>query len=125
MPVGREYVQLWGIPLNPGRLTESITYQRKSVTGENSFGEDVYSWVDLQVMRADVRNLAGKELQSAQQRFAEAQYQIIQHYVAGLQRKDRIAWLKDGAYRYLDVLDIQDRVGTGRQQEVLAKEWTA
>ncbi len=110
--------------LNPGILRHQITWQRKTVTGQNSSGEDVYSWTDVITVRAQVRALTGRELQAAQQRWAEAQYMIRQHYVKGLERVERGSWFIDGQVRYLDILDVQDIPGTGRYLEIIAKEWT-
>lgn len=113
--------------LNPGLLRDQITWQRKVLASpyQNSYGEDVYQWSDLLTCRAQVKALSGRELETAQQRWAEAQYVIRQHYYAGLKRSDRIAWYVDGETRHLDVLDVADRDGIGAAQTVIAKEWAA
>lgn len=110
--------------LNPGLLRHRITWQRKVVSGQDSFGQDLYTWADVVTVSCQVKPLSGREMQSAQQRWAEAKYRITQHYVAGMDRMERGAWYVDGEYRYLDVLDINDRAGTGRVLEITAKEWT-
>lgn len=110
--------------LNPGLLRHRITYQRKVISGQDAIGQDLYTWVDLASVSAQIKAVTGREKQSADQRWAEAQYRITQHWYAGLQRGDRIAWWSDGEMRYLDVIDIEDQAGTQRVQFVLAKEWT-
>lgn len=110
--------------LNPGLLRHRITWQTKAVTSRNDFGEDVYSWVDVVSVACQVKPLAGREMQAAQQRWAESKYRIVQHYVPGMERAERGAWFVDGEYRYLDILDINDRAGIGRVMEITAKEWT-
>ena len=107
--------------LNPGLLRHTITWQQKTVSGQNSFGEDIYEWDDVMVCRARVTALAGRELEAAQQRWAEARFQIEQHYVSGLKRAMRVAW----GDRLLDVIDAEDPWGTGMALRAMAKEWTA
>jgi head-tail adaptor len=113
------------IPLNPGLLRSQLTWQRKALAtpAQDGFGEDLYDWETILECKGNVRSLFGQELQSAQERWAEARYQIRQHYSRGLQRSDRVLCFTDGAYLYLDVLDIADRDGIGRSQVVTAKEW--
>ena len=111
--------------LNPGLLRHQITWQRKSVSGQNSFGEDIYTWQNFLTCRARVEgapNSSGQdESQQAMQRWAEAEYLITQHFAPGLAAKMRIAWWIDGAMVYLDVLNIEDPPGTGRYQKILAR----
>lgn len=109
--------------LNPGLLRHRITWQRKVVSGQNSFGEDLWEWRDIVTVPCQVKPLTGREMQSASQRWAEAQYKIVQHWYAGMDAMERGAWWHDGATRYLDILDIQDRAGIGRVLEITAKEW--
>ena len=72
--------------------------------------------------RASVRSLFGRELEQAQQRWAEARYRIEQYYVPGLEREMQIDWYVDGVTRTLDVLDIADESGMGRYQTITAKD---
>jgi head-tail adaptor len=109
--------------LNPGLLRHRVTWQRKSVTGQNSYGEDIWEWQDIVTVSCQVKPLTGRETQDAQQRWAEAKYKIVQHWYAGMELVDRGAWWYDGAMRYLDILDIQDRAGILRVMDITAKEW--
>lgn len=122
MPNQSQFREQFGAPLNPGTLRHQITWQRKGVTGQNSFGEDAYTWGDLVTLKASVQNLNGRELFAVQQKWAEARYRITQHFYSGLTPKDRISWYDDGVVKTLDVLDIQDTAGTGRVQTVIAMD---
>lgn len=110
--------------LNPGLLRHRITWQQKTVTGQDSFGQDIFTWSDITSVSCQVKPVTGREKESAEQRWAEARYRIVQHYVPGMDRVDRGAWWVDGEYRYLDIIDINDRAGIGRVMEITAKEWT-
>jgi head-tail adaptor len=108
--------------LDPGLLRHQITWQKKVVSGQNSYGEDNFSWVNFLTCRACVEGAPRRgETQQAMQRWAEAEYQITQHFSPGLEAKMRIAWWIDGAMAYLDVLNIDDPPGTGRYQKILAR----
>ncbi len=120
-------------PLNPGVLRDQITWQRKvnadldehgmPISQQNSFGEDIFDWTDVITVKAQIKGVTGSEMGAAGQRWAEAKYQIRQHYVPGLQPGYRGAWLVNGEMRYLDILDIADQSGTGRVLTIMAKEW--
>jgi head-tail adaptor len=122
MPNFRQFDSQFGTPLNPGTLRHQITWQRKTEGAQNTYGEPAITWADVVTLRASVRSLAGRELFAAQQKWAEAKYAIEQHYYAGLTPEDRISWYIDGAVKTLDVLDVQDIAGTGRAQNVIAKD---
>ena len=108
--------------LDPGRLRHQITYQRQTVSGQNTFGEDVVAWTNIVTLKAEVRSLAGRELYAVAQKWAEARYVIEHHYYLGLKPEDRISWYVDGEVKTLDVLDVQDGAGAGRVQKVIAKD---
>jgi len=115
-----------GRTLNPGLLRHQIIWQRKEQTPgseQNTFGEDVFEWVDHVLCRAQIRSLTGRELEMAQQRWAEAKYAIRQHFTRGLTTTHRIQWNDDGDIKYLDPLEVSDLAGTRRVQDVIAKEW--
>ena len=123
MPNLYEFRAQFGTPVNPGTFRHQITWQRRGQTGQQStFGVPAINWGDLVTLRAEVKSLAGRELTAMQQRWAEAKYQITQHYYTGLTTDDRISWYVDGAVKTLDVLDVQDPSGMGRFQVVIAKD---
>lgn len=107
--------------LNPGLLRHQITWQVKSVSGQDGFGQDIFVWADFLSCRARVEADLGRESEQFQQRWAEADYVLTQHFYNGLLPEMRIAWLDDGVMKYLDVLSIQDPAGTGRYQKVVCK----
>lgn len=112
--------------LNPGVLRHQITWERKNVTGQNTYGEDELGspeYHHVLTCRAQVRQLVGRELERVAQKWADAKYQIKQHYSVGLTPKMRISWYIDGSVTTLDVLDVQDPPGTGRYQIVIAKDF--
>ncbi len=111
-----------GEVLNPGLLRHQITWQQKIVSGQNSFGEDIYTWQDFLTCKARVQGAPGKdETERAMQRWADAEFMITQHFSPGVAANMRIAWWIDGAMVYLDVLNIDDPPGTGRYQNILAR----
>ena len=113
------------IVLNPGLLRHQITWQVRSVAGQNSFGEDNITFTNIVTLRAQVMALGGDEILRAQQYFALAKYRITQHYYSGLQEAMRIAWLVDKTQLLLTVLNINDPPGTGRYQVIIAKDYEA
>lgn len=107
--------------LNPGLLRHQITWQVKALSGQDSFGVNIYTWTDLLKCRARVQATSGKEFAQVMQRFAEADYVLTQHFSKGLSEQMRIAWLVDGGTTYLDVLSIDDPAGTERYQMITCK----
>jgi head-tail adaptor len=107
---------------NPGLARHRIVWQRKVVTGQDTFGGDVWVWTDVQACSAEVRQISGRELEESAQRWAEARYLVRHHFIAGLEYTDRIAWLVHGETRILDPLEIADLAGTSRVLDVIAKE---
>lgn len=108
--------------LNPGLLIHQIRWQEKVSTGLNSSGEDTYEWQEVVTCRAQIKTIAGRELEMARQRWAEAKYEITQHWFSGLRPDMQITWYIGGEERTLDVLDVRDPAGTGRVQVVIAKD---
>lgn len=111
--------------LNPGLLRHQITWQRKDVTGQDSFGQDSFAWVDVLTCKARVQgsNSGRGETERLMQRFPEADFVITQHFSRGLEESMRIAWFVDGEVTYLDVLSIDDPAGTGRYQTVVCRNF--
>lgn len=97
-----------------------ITIQRASVT-QNDYGEDVPTWAALGSYWANIRALQGRELEAAQQTWAEARFRIDMRYQRGsdFRRKDRIVW----GSRTLDVLDVEDPDQRQRRLILTCKEY--
>lgn len=122
MAVSREFRLQFGEVQNPGTYRETLEWQHPVVTGQNELGEDIVSWQMYATCRASVRDLAGRELEAARQRWAEARYQITHAFIVGLHRQMRILWYTQGEVRLLDVLDVQDQAGTGRYVTITARD---
>jgi head-tail adaptor len=122
MPNFRAYTDQFGQPANPGTFRHQITYQRRTVTGQNSFGDDTATWANHATIYASVRALVGRELAAVTQIWAEARYKIEHHYYPGITPQDRISWYMDGVVKLLDVLDAGDAAGRGAVQVIYAKD---
>jgi len=106
----------------PGQFRHQITWQVRSLGARTASGQQDYTWADRLTTKCAVRSLSGRELENASRIWAEARFEIQQPYSAGMSAEWRGAWWADGAMRYLEVLDIQDRDGTGRWQWIIARE---
>lgn len=108
--------------LDPGRLFDQIVWQRKNVTGQDSFGQDVFEWTDFLPCRANVDSTPGRgEFAQLMQRWPEADYLITQHYSRNVSEDMRISWFVDGAIKYLDVLKIDPSPGRRAYQTVVCR----
>ena len=76
--------------LNPGLLREQLIVQYKNVTGQDSYGQDVYTWQTFVSMKGQVTALQGRELELAQQKWAEA--------LGYIERASTRFWLVDGIH---------------------------
>lgn len=109
--------------MRAGLLARSrITISRASKT-QNTYGEDVVSWVAIGSYWANIRALQGRELETMQQTWAEARFRIDMRYQRGttFQREDRITW----GSRTLNILDVEDPDQTQRRLFIVAKETPA
>ena len=106
--------------MNPGDLRTSVTIEQKTITGQNSSGEDVYTWSTVATMWCDVRPMSGRELEAAQQIHAEARWKIRTHYPSVTIKRAMRAMI---GTRTLDILDAEDPVGKHREFVMIAKEW--
>jgi hypothetical protein len=73
--------------------------------------------------------MSGRELETAQQTWAEARFKVITHFISGVKREMRIVWGGlDGSNaplstaRLLDILDAEDPWGTGTTLVMICKE---
>ena len=95
---------------DPGRATQRITLQAKSVT-RNAIGEEVVTWTDVVTDTADhaiwaeAWPLKGREFFAAQQTQYAADVRFRIRYRAGIVREQRVLW--DGApYDITQVVDV-------------------
>lgn len=108
---------------NPGRWRERVAFQQKTVSGQDSFGQDTYTWTDVQECRMGITLLQGRELSNLQQRWSDVQWRGECHWFTGITTDMRVAWNVDiNTTRYLDVLQAEDPYGTRRVMQVYLRE---
>lgn len=106
--------------LNPGNCRTSVTIQQKTVTSQDSYGQDVYTWTTVATLWCEMLPLSGRELDAAQQLHAEARWKLRTHYPSvAIQRAMRAVV---GA-QILDILDAEDPGGKRREFVMICKEW--
>lgn len=101
--------------IGAGRYDMRVSFKRKNVTGQDTFGVDVLGTpTTVGTFWANVEPLRGRELQYAQQRWAEAQYMITLRRQPGvsIEPDDWAEW--NGV-----VLDIMPAMGPGTRNS----EW--
>lgn len=62
--------------MRAGRLRNRITIQQK-VSGKDDFGQDIDQWVDVCTVRAEIRDISGKEYQSSQAEQSQTDCKIL------------------------------------------------
>lgn len=108
------------LPLDPGQLRDFIVIERKTITGQNDYGEDVIAWVEVCRLWCHVKAMVGRELEAMRTIHAEARFKIRSWYPAiVIQREDRARW----GGRTLDILDAEDPDGVGRELVIYAREF--
>ena len=108
--------------MQAGTLRHRITIKNPTITGQNGFGEDVVSLVTVGSYACRIEPLTGRELEAAQQTWAEARYRIMMRSQGAqvFTRKMQITW---GA-RTLDILDVQDaRSNSHPEIMMIAKDY--
>ncbi len=94
----------------PGRATQRITLQAKSVT-RNAIGEEVVTWTDVVTDTADhaiwaeVWPLKGREFFAAQQTQYAADVRFRIRYRTGVIREQRVLWNGE-PYDITQVVDV-------------------
>lgn len=92
--------------MKAGKLRHRITITQKTVSSQNSFGEDVTSTQTVGTFWAFVRGLQGSEVEKAMQKWPEAQYTILMRYQPGITITPEMSISWKG--RTLDILDVDD-----------------
>lgn len=62
--------------MKAGRLRKRITIQQK-VIGKDEFGQDIDQWVDVCNVRAEIRDISGREYQSSQAEQSQTDCKIL------------------------------------------------
>lgn len=92
--------------MQAGLLRDRITITQETVTGQNSYGEDAVTTATVGQFWANVISLTGRELEVAQQRWAEARYKVIMRHQPGVSITRKMTVVNGG--RSMDILDVQD-----------------
>lgn len=109
--------------MRAGLRRSRVTFYRPTVGSQNSSGEDVKTNVSLGSAWVAIKALEGRELERAQQLYAEARFRIeMEHPLTDytLQRADIVTW----GSRTLDILDAEDPNQQRRRVVMIAKEYT-
>lgn len=108
--------------MQAGKLDQRVQFFRKVVASQNTYGEDVLAApTNLGTFWCAVYYLAGRELEAARQRWAEARYKITLRRQPGVTLKpsDYAVW----ATKTLDILDVQNIDTRDDRWVLLAKDY--
>ncbi len=95
--------------MRPGEMDRHVVVQKRTVVGQNDYGEEIYSWTDVDVW-ARRRDLRGDERYAAQQTLSKITCKYHIRYRTDIDVKDRL--VDDGqTYDIHAVLPIRRREG--------------
>ncbi|QDV34021.1 phage head closure protein [Tautonia plasticadhaerens] len=100
--------------MRAGRLRHRVAIRRATTT-QGSFGQPVEAWTDLASCWAEVRPLAGRELEHARQVHALASHRVLMRAVAAVTPADRLDW----GGRTLEILEVRDTDVGGRTRQLM------
>ncbi len=109
--------------MNTGDLRYSVQIEQKTITGQDSYGQDIYTWTVVATLWCEVRAMTGRELEAAQQLHAEARWKMQTHYPSVTIKREMRA-VFGSPPRVLDILDAEDPTGKRREMVLLLKGWT-
>lgn len=89
--------------MQAGRLNQRVTFEQKSVTRATN-GEEVTTWVVLDTVYAEVKQLRGKEFFAAAQMQGTMDHQIRIRYRTDITRDMRAVWRS----QTLDIVSIAE-----------------
>ena len=108
--------------MRAGTLRCQVTLQHKTILSQDTFGQDVVSWTaDTDgPFWAMIDALQGRQLEAAQQTWAEARLRVTIRYQPGvtIERADRLLW----GSRVLDILDAEDPSQRKRKVVMICRE---
>jgi SPP1 family predicted phage head-tail adaptor len=110
-----------------GQLRHRITIQTPQVTGQDSTGAELISWVEFAQVWANVMPIGGREIFAAAQIYPDADTRIIMRWRSDLDPKMRIWWPvsarpSNGHDRQFDILNISDINERHHEIEIIALE---
>ncbi len=102
--------------MRAGRLRHNISLTTPTVTGQNSYGEDIVTDTQIGTFPCLIEALVGRERDSAMQRWAEAKYKITMRQQPGITFSSKMS--ATFGSRTLDILDVED-LGESLRPEVV------
>jgi SPP1 family predicted phage head-tail adaptor len=106
---------------NPREFRTQVQFQAKAVTSQDSYGQDVFTWVTQFTAWCEVRALVGREIEAARQLNAEAKFKIRTHFPTTVTVKRE--WRAVMGTRILNIIDAEDPTGERRELVITASEW--
>lgn len=100
--------------MRAGRLNQRITIEQKSVTRAGN-GEEVVSWIPLDTVWAEVKQLRGREFFAAAQMQGAMDHQVFIRYRTDITRDMRLMW----GSQPLDIVGIAE-IGNRDGLEIMA-----
>lgn len=93
--------------MRAGRLRHRVTIQSKTVT-QNSYGEEVITWTDVDTVWASIEPLRGREFEELRRAGADLTTRIVMRYQAGIVPEMRAT---EGGHTYdiLSVVNVEER----------------
>lgn len=112
-------------PVNPGFFRRhKVAIKRHPGRTAGSYGSTVIDWTAAPLLGyfwGSFEALAGRELEAAMQRWAEARFRFKMHYRAGIDREDRLEY----SGRTFDIVDAEDPNGNRREIWLTLRELVA
>lgn len=95
--------------------------EQRTVTGQNSMGEDVTTWAPVMDTWCLVKYVEGVERDALQQKWDEARYKITMRggYGQQLNASMRFVWLYEGNNKVLQLINVGDPGGSTRAEATL------
>ena len=109
-------------PVNPGALgRHKAAIRRHPGRGVTGYGSTSIDWTAAPLLGyfwGSFEALQGRELEASEQRWAEARFRFRSHYIAGVDREDRLEY----AGRVFDIVDAEDPNGQRREIHLTLRE---
>jgi SPP1 family predicted phage head-tail adaptor len=108
--------------MSAGARRQYVVIKQKTVTGQDSRGQDIYTWTTVATAWASINAISGREFAAVQQRWAEARFRFrIEPFIGNIGREMVIVW----GSRMLNILDVEDPDGRRKAVEGYAAELVA
>lgn len=106
-------------PINLGQMRDLIVVTRNVVSGQNAYGEDVFTTEEVFRFHGYVRAMSGAEMQRLEQRLAASRFVIETHYI---NLAIDTTWIAVWGDRQLNILDAEDPDGMRKKTRMYARE---